>query len=87
MSLDLSDHALERWYQRSAAPALDPLVAWEIGAVVDGLEYDGDEVRYHRQSETLLIRCDTVISTIIDASDVTRWRRQQIAETVGGVEG
>lgn len=70
MSVELSTHARSRWASRSAVPWLDPLLAWAAAVELPESAFDADEVRYHRRSETLLVRRDTMIVTVVDATDV-----------------
>lgn len=66
--LIVSEHAAERWHQRTDAPGIGPLVAWNAAERrdIDGLH--GDEIRYHRETETLLIQKDSVLVTVVDVS-------------------
>lgn len=70
MSVELSAHARSRWASRAAVPWVDPLLAWTAGVTLPESAFDADEVRYHRRSETVLVRQDTTIVTVVDATDV-----------------
>lgn len=78
MSIELSAHARSRWDSRSAVPWLDPVLAWYAAVELKESAFDADEVRYHRRSETVLVRCDTTIVTVVDATDVRQATRAAI---------
>ena len=64
----VTDHAAERWHERTATPGIGPIVAWNESERREVSELTGDEIRYHPATESLLIRKDGVLVTVIDAS-------------------
>lgn len=66
--LVVSEHAAERWHQRTDAPGIGPLVAWNAAERrdVDGLH--GDEIRFHRATKTFLIQKSGVLVTVVDVA-------------------
>lgn len=79
VSVELSAHARSRWATRSALPWLDPTLAWAAAVKLPESAFDAEEVRYHRRSETLLVRRDTTIVTVVDATDVRPATRDGLA--------
>ncbi len=61
----VSKHALKRWFQRSATPEMDPALAWAEATEIRGHGLEGDEVRYHTPSETVIIRKGNTLVTVI----------------------
>ena len=85
--IPVTDHAHDRWAERADhSSAAGPQVAWHQGeqiTVPHGLS--GDEVRYHAPSETVLVRLDRSIVTVIDAADGVKPRlRGALAAVRGG---
>lgn len=78
MPVELSAHARSRWTTRSDVPWVDLELAWYAGVELTVSGFDADEVRYHQRSETLLVRRDVTIVTVIDATDVCRDTRAAI---------
>jgi len=78
MSIELSDHAYDRWHSRSDNPSLDPVVAWINGTPVEGTDLEGDEVRYHDRTGTLLVRKDVVLVTVIDVDNAVPQTRDAV---------
>ncbi|MDS0253234.1 hypothetical protein [Haloarcula argentinensis] len=71
MSLQPSSHISERrWLQRSDDPVMDPVDAWEHGERLTGHGLDGEEVRYHEHTGTVLIRRDQTLVTVMDEQDL-----------------
>ncbi|MFC6963300.1 hypothetical protein [Halocatena marina] len=70
--ITVSEHALERWFQRSATPGSDPALAWDDAIEIYGHCLEGDEVRYHALSETVLIRKTDTLVTVIAVTDA-KW--------------
>ncbi|WP_435145948.1 hypothetical protein [Halobaculum sp. P14] len=71
MSLRVSEHARTRWLERTADARLDPHGAWLEATPVRRHGLDGDEVRYHDPSSTVLIRKDDTLVTVISLDDAT----------------
>jgi len=83
----VTEHAHDRWDERADHSAAgSPLTAWHDGepiTVPHGL--DGDEVRYHAASGTVLVRRNAAIVTVIDADDGMKPRlRAALAAVRGG---
>lgn len=64
----VTDHAAERWHERTESPGIGPIVAWNESERRDISELSGDEIRYHRATETLLVRKGTALVTVIDVN-------------------
>jgi len=58
----------ERWPQRSDDPDVEPLTAWAEGTRIPGTGLDADEVRYHERTETVLLRRNNTLVTVLDAT-------------------
>jgi len=86
VSVVVTDHARERWDDRTQQPSFDPIVAWIQGVEVEGTSLDGDEVRYHAWTDTCLVRKDTAIVTVVDVSSATRQTRKAVAALDRGDE-
>ena len=82
-SIEVTDHALRRWYERVDQPAVAPRVAWLHGVRVTGSALDGDEIRYHEATHTLLVRKNSCIVTVIDADGVRTSTREALADLRG----
>ena len=78
----VTEHAAERWHQRAHEPTVGPIVAWNEGQrrSVPGLH--GDEMRYHRDTETLLVTKDDVLVTVIAVPTA----REDVRRAVYGVD-
>ena len=65
----ITNHAHERYRQRARPTAPPVRRAWKDGVTDDRLDdrVDGDEIRYHAPSETVLVRRDHCITTVLDA--------------------
>ena len=73
MSSDLhvTDHVdSRRWLQRSDGPVMDPIDAWVHAVPLRGHGLEGDEVRYHEHTRTVLVRKNTSLVTVLDAEDL-----------------
>ena len=86
-SIIVTDHAHDRWEERADHSSVaGPQIAWFQGeeiTVQHGL--NGDEVRYHAPSETVLVRRNALIVTVIDAVDGAKPRlRGALAAVRGG---
>ena len=75
----ISRHAAERWHQRTDSPGVGPRVAWAEAERRSVPGVRADEVRYHRGSETVLVRVGGVLVTVIDATTASRELRQAIS--------
>lgn len=84
MSVEITDHALERWSNRSDVQELDPRVAWVCGIEIENSGLEGDEIRYHEQSRTCLVRKDVAIVTVVDATEVRPETEYAIEVATGG---
>lgn len=74
----VSRHAADRWHQRTDSPGVGPIVAWNRAERRDVRDLNGDEIRYHRASETLLVRKGRVLVTVVDAPTARRQIRQDV---------
>lgn len=63
----VTEHAAERWDQRTHSGSVAPEAAWQDGTRVPDAEdvTNGDECRYHRPTETILVRRDHAITTVL----------------------
>lgn len=66
--INVSAHAADRWHQRTDSPGIGPIVAWNEGDRTNVRTIEGDELRYHRDTETILVRKEQVLVTVIDAA-------------------
>jgi hypothetical protein len=85
--IHVTDHALDRWWERADHSSVaGPQIAWHLADTITAPHgLDGDEVRYHAPSETVLVRRDGSIVTIIDATDGVKPRlRAALAAVRGG---
>lgn len=58
----------ERWPQRASNPDVGPLDAWRDGTQIYGHGLRADEVRYHNPTETVLLRRNHTLVTVLDAT-------------------
>lgn len=65
----VSAHAYERWHERTDAPGHGPRVAWFNGFGIDCRAIDADEARYHQPTDTVLIRKEGTLVTVLDVAD------------------
>lgn len=82
--ITVSTHAQHRW-RRRADPEADcsPRGAWADAVSLVGHGLDAAEVRYHADSETLLLRERSTLVTVLDAR-FTDPRVRQAIERAGG---
>lgn len=78
-------HAYHRWRSRSDQPEQSPDDAWFVADPVEGTTFDADEVRYHDDSGTLLLRKDRSLVTVIDIDAATAQTRNAVAAVIGGL--
>lgn len=64
--LTITNHARERWEERTACPKCDIHHSWDAGInfIDEGTRVKGDEFRYHHRSRCLLIRKNTALVTV-----------------------
>lgn len=74
----VSTHAAERWHERTDSPGVGPIVAWNEAERRNIRGVHGDETRYHRESETILVRKARVLVTVVDAEDARPEVRQDL---------
>lgn len=81
--IHVSAHAAKRWTERTEPGAVEPKTAWVTGVRVRDAEdvVDADECRYHRETETILVRRDTTIVTILLA-----YADERLAAAVGDLD-
>ena len=82
--LRVSDHAERRWLERSEAPCMTILNAWEAATRIYGHGLEGDEVRYHDFSKTVLVRNDDTLTTVIHAPTAKLTVRRAVYHFGGG---
>lgn len=80
----VSGHAARRWFERSEKPLIDPSTAWEYGTEIFGHGLEGDEVRYHELSGTVLVRKDDTITTVIEEATAKPTVRRAVHHFGGG---
>lgn len=84
----VSDHAAYRYRQRRRDECfVGPRIAWFDGVELDDHALEGDEVRYHEPSDTLLVRKDSHIVTAIDVEHARLRTRSAVERVRGGVRG
>jgi len=64
--VDVTNHAAIRWHQHTSSPGVGPVVAWTQGEPCSPPTLEADEVRYHRPTDTLLLKKEGVLVTVID---------------------
>jgi len=74
----VSNSAADSWHKHTDSPGVGPIVAWNESERRDVRHLNGDEIRYHQGTETLLIRRGDVLVTVVDALDASRHIRQDI---------
>jgi hypothetical protein len=64
---EVSDHAMTRWAQR-VGDSRGARAAWResIPVPIEDTGLDGDEARYHPDSDTALVRKDDTLTTVIE---------------------
>lgn len=78
----VTEHAAERWHQRTDAPGFGPRAAWIHGRPVNDHDYpNADEVRTHGRAGVDLLRVGGVLVTVLP----TAWRHDDEATAVGEV--
>lgn len=67
----VTEHAANRWDERTDSASVAPETAWCHGQRVRSAERPTgtDEVRYHAATGTLLLRCGRCIATVLDVTD------------------
>lgn len=89
MSSDLhvTDHVdSRRWLQRSDDPVMDPVDAWAHAVPLRGHGLEGDEVRYHEHTRTVLVRKDSNLVTVFDAADLPSQVRYAVRLVREGID-
>jgi hypothetical protein len=71
-----------RWFQRSDDPVMAPEDAWADATTIHGHGLEGDEVRYHEHTETVLVRKNDTLVTVIDAP-TAKWTVRQAVQQFG----
>lgn len=61
-------HAAERWHERTVSPGVGPIVAWNESERRQVDDLQGDEIRFHRATDSLLVRKGSRLVTVIYAS-------------------
>lgn len=78
-----ADHAYDHWHKRADDPSVAPMMAWEDSLkVVEGHGFDADEVRYHHETQTVLLRKDIAIVTVIDVPTARRKGRKAVLQSL-----
>jgi|AntRauTorckE6833_2_1112554.scaffolds.fasta_scaffold04487_6 hypothetical protein len=69
----VSEHALDRWDERTDPTSVAPETAWKHGqrVAVTAPFQAVDEVRYHRASGTLLLYRAPTINTVYDVDELS----------------
>lgn len=69
-ALTVSNHAHDRWDERTKLPELYPISAWENGFLVsDPHGMEAEEIQYHHPSRQALLRKRTTIVTSVTGTD------------------
>ena len=78
-NITVSGHIVrKRWFQRSNDVTMAPEDAWHEGVPIYGHGLDGDEVRYHEYTETVLVRKNDTLVTVIDEPTAKRSVRMAV---------
>lgn len=67
---EASEHARTRWTQRVGPGGLGPAGAWLEAERLEGHGLHGDEARYHRESNTVMVRKDDTLTTVLDGDNL-----------------
>lgn len=83
----VSDHAHDRWAERAPETEQPPVVAWVDAAGMPGhvaVTCGVDEVRYHRETNTALLRRGMTLVTVLsmDPMDIDTSRGHAVREAV-----
>lgn len=65
---------------------MDLALAWADATEIDGHGLEGDEVRYHALSETVIIRKTNTLVTVIAVEDAILTVRMAVSHVGGGSE-
>lgn len=84
-SISVSDHATLRWLMRARRFHTPLRYAWEDAVEIDehGTLF-ADEIRYHPQTETLLVSRNHNVTTVLNVSTVDPDVRAAVAQVEGG---
>jgi len=63
--INVSDHVLDQWVDRSRLPHLDVIDVWNESVEIFGHKFDAQEVRYHHPSRMVLLMKEALIITAI----------------------
>lgn len=67
-TVQLSQHAKLRWTMRSGEMRMTLATAWEAAVEIhEHGDLTVDEVRYHEETETLLLRRGSWVTTVLEA--------------------
>jgi hypothetical protein len=83
----ISDHAAERWLQRSdLAGRIGPRCGWLTAQRINDHELDADEVRYHDEAEVLLLAKESTLVTVLSV-DESAGSECTVCQTSAGQRG
>lgn len=74
----------ERWPQRSNNADMSPTEAWQNATPIYGHGLDAHEVRYHGPTETVLLRKNFTLVTVLDAGSARPTVRNAIYHFADG---
>lgn len=69
----ITTHAYERWNERTNSPGIGPRAAWIHAEPADPDGVDGDEVRYHEDTNTYLVVQGPRLVTVLPAREPPGW--------------
>jgi len=76
----VSDHAAERWTERTTSPGIGPRVAWNESVRVAGLDGPrGDDIRYHQPTDLVLVADRGTLVTVLEGPELSHADRQTLA--------
>lgn len=82
---DASEHARTRWVQRVGVGGVGVAAGWLEAVSLEGHGHGchGDEARYHRESNTVMVRKDDTITTVMDGRALKESTRRAVERAAG----
>lgn len=84
----VTDHAADRWDERTSPTSVSPETAWQESTVLPPLAHDAhDELRIHEPQAVVLARRDSAVTTVLATvgPDAEHWLHSHVYSAVGPV--